>query len=150
MLPTRRLHLDVKINSLADEARRIKCVERRLKRAARRARSRGRTKVSDHQLDGLENVHRHRIGVVRREARHSQLARAFLKGQDYHVVEQKVREGNAPNLQHLAKIVDQFNPEGVASTRKVRELRTLRDVLTTWLKGEESPHKVKILDRVSA
>lgn len=66
-------YLKVKIKSLAEEARIIRLEEHRAK-----------SKKDTFLLNGLKQ---HRIGIVRYEARHSQLAYAYLRGRQYHQVE---------------------------------------------------------------
>lgn len=83
----RRTHLKVKIKSLAAEAKIIRAEERK-----------GGVMVN--------SLHFHRVCDVRREARHSQLAYAFIRGVPYKVVEPNSK--NAPNWSYVAKLVEKF------------------------------------------
>lgn len=65
-----RIYLRVKINSLAAEAKIIRKEEKRCKTQSIR-----------------EGLYRHRIDVVRHEARHTNLAYGFLRGIEYRKME---------------------------------------------------------------
>lgn len=69
------VQLRVKIKSLAVEARIIRLEEQRAKKR--------------HDTALLVSLEQHRKYVVRSEARHSQLAYAFLRGKPYDMVETK-------------------------------------------------------------
>lgn len=100
------IELKIKAASLAEESRIIRAQEERLKRRRRKAAERAvRFKERDstegrnasYDYDGnlsdmdstRERIYLHRVGPVRREARLTHLARAFLSGKPYHVVENK-------------------------------------------------------------
>lgn len=46
---------------------------------------------------------------MKHNSRHLHLARAFIKGTPYKVVEQDVREGNAPDLRSIISVLDMFD-----------------------------------------
>lgn len=73
------LELKVKAKSLADEARTIRKEERKLIAAGKGA------------TWERANLYEHRVGVVRREARATHLARAYLSGLRYRQVERTTR-----------------------------------------------------------
>lgn len=109
------LELKIKAKSLADEARTIRLEERRLKKA-RQGNS-----------PQFQSIYLHRIGVVRREARATHLARAFLAGTPYRAVE---RETRCPIVDHVISRV-------VIMVRKYgREVDTAQVV--EWL-SQEAP-----------
>jgi uncharacterized coiled-coil protein SlyX len=84
-------YLKVKIKSLAAEARIIRLEERRA--------------TSTSLKCGLAE---HRRGVVRREARLSQLAYGFLRGRALAAIESKRRPGNAPDWKRVASLVARY------------------------------------------
>ncbi len=83
--PDGRIFLKVKIKSLAEEARIIRKAE---KKGVRR-----------------ESLRFHRISVVRDEARHSQLAYAFVRGRTYAATEQSA---SAPEWKKVEAMVEKF------------------------------------------
>lgn len=84
-----RIYLKVKVKSLADEARIIRL-------ETKRARS----------LSIKNGLYRHRIDVVRFEARHTHLAYGFLRGKSYEQIEQKAHV--APNWAKVRKMVEKY------------------------------------------
>lgn len=94
---SRTAHLKVKIKSLAAEARIIRHEERKYRGLERRA------------------LQDHRRGVVRYEARHSQLAYAFIRGRPYSAVEAKCHE--APDWDKVRSIVTRFSDGDKAGVR---------------------------------
>lgn len=86
---TKKFALKVKIKTLAVEARFIKIAM-------------GQTK----DLSTKYSLRYHHIGVVRKEARHSQLAYAFLRGREYSQVESKCLE--LPNFKKVEELVERF------------------------------------------
>lgn len=99
-------HLKVKIKSLAEEARIIRSEER---------------KTTDDCCRG--SLHLHRVGIVRHEARHSQLAYAYLRRKPYHSLEKNPKE--LPDRKKLKDLVERFS-----SSYDRRELPELSDWLT--------------------
>lgn len=85
----RRRHLKVKIKSLAAEARIIRQEERR---------SRGRLR---------DSLALHRKGVVREEARYSQLAYGFIRGRRY---EQLETSPKGVDIRRLMDLIERFGP----------------------------------------
>lgn len=83
-----RAYLKVKIKSLAEEARIIRKEERASKGEKR------------------EGLYLHRVGVVRRAARHSLLAYGFLRGREYRQIEPKCE--NAPHWPEVFKMVSKY------------------------------------------
>jgi hypothetical protein len=79
----------VKVKSLAAEAKIIRKEEKRSKLNSIR-----------------EGLYRHRIDVVRCEARHAQLAYGFLRGIDYRKIEPKAK--NLPNWQKVRKMIEKY------------------------------------------
>ena len=86
------VELQIKSITLADEARTI----RRKERAAKR---RGDT-------DQIERLLHHRRHVVRPEARHTHLARAFISGRAYSTVEMTCR--TTPDPARIATMVAKY------------------------------------------
>lgn len=100
------IELKLKADALASEARNIRAQEERLKRRRRKAAERaikykerdaaeGRNASYDYDSNLVrmdierEGIYLHRVGPVRREARLTHLARAFIAGKTYGVVENK-------------------------------------------------------------
>ncbi len=92
--------LKIKVMSLAAEARIIRAEEKRLKKANRRLIASGKTdQMTKEDRDAylgkrskvINDLHSHRIAVVRPAARHSLLAYGFLRGKKYCEIESKVR-----------------------------------------------------------
>lgn len=84
-----RAYLKVKIKSLAAEA---KIIRKETKRA---------------KLISIKNgLYRHRIDVVRVEARHTHLAYGFLRGKTYQQIEHNAQE--APNWPKVRKMIEKY------------------------------------------
>jgi hypothetical protein len=83
-----RAYLKVKIKSLAEEAKIIRKEERAS------------------QGDKREGLHNHRVGVVRRAARHSLLAYGFIRGKKYRDIEPTAR--TSPYRGEVAKMVVKY------------------------------------------
>lgn len=88
-MPFRRHQLRVKIRSLAEESRIIKSEILRAKDATAR-----------------RDLHLHRVNIVRREARASLLAYAFLRRIPYGAVERYARE--LPDWKRVERIASKF------------------------------------------
>lgn len=82
-----RACLRVKIKSLAEEARIIRREERKARY-------------------GRERLHLHRVGIVRSEARHAQLAYGMLRGRSYKSLEPNAKE--PPNARRIAELVAKY------------------------------------------
>lgn len=94
------IELKVKAKSLADEARIIRAEELKLKPVT----------VANWSI--YDSLHRHRVGVVRDEARMTHLARAFLRGMPYARVEYRVREQNVLNEYDFKRIAAMISKYG--------------------------------------
>lgn len=94
----RNPYLKVKLKSLAAEAKIIRAEELKYKKAGR---------GNDPYRNGL---YRHRIDVVRREARLTLLAYQFLRGIPYAACEKprKENEIREPQLKYIAAMVKRF------------------------------------------
>lgn len=84
-----RIYLKVKIKSLAAEARIIRQETKRAK-----------------SLSIKNGLYRHRIDVVRVEARHTQLAYGFLRGRTYQQIEHKAQV--EPNWAKVRKMIEKY------------------------------------------
>lgn len=90
------IKLKIKANTLAAEARIIRKNEKRLRKFNQLHMAQKR---NYHWADSArESLYRHRIDVVRPEARATHLARAYLKGSAYRSVEQSTRQPVADAL----------------------------------------------------
>lgn len=105
--------LKVKAKNLADEARTIRTEERKALAAHPK---RGHVVSSRHgncDMCGIDNgycglysdLREHRVTVVRWEARATQLAIAYIRGKDYHSVEQKCNDKIFLHLHIVPRIV---------------------------------------------
>lgn len=99
---TMSTELKIKITSLAAEAAIIRRHERRIAKARAR---RGLSKGTDPTWSSIQS---HRRGVVRREARHSLLAQAFLRDRQYHCVEGFC--WTEPDLRKVEDMAKRFAP----------------------------------------
>lgn len=95
------IELKIKFCSLAEEARIIRRMERRALKAIRR---KPHMTKPDHPW--YLKVKEHRRGTVRWHARHTHLARMFLKGTPYDKVESKCRI--RPNWDTIWKMVEKY------------------------------------------
>lgn len=84
-----RTYLKVKIKSLAEEA---KIIRKETKRAK--------------SISIKNGLAEHRRGVVRFEARHTLLAYGFLRGLEYHQMEQKASE--APDWAKVKRMIERY------------------------------------------
>ncbi len=116
------IYLKVKIKSLAAEAKIIRQEERK----ARERRNRTL------QI-GLAS---HRRGIVRHEARHSQLAYGFLRGMPYHKMEAKCHGNDEPEFGKVYKLVQKFGVQ-----REWLEVEMTMEPLTNWNKRSEEQDK---------
>lgn len=122
----RRAHLRIKVKSLALEAVAIRQDERRHLAKARRSPDPAHKSYHQQAHVGLQG---HRTGVVRAEARHSQLAYAFLLGRPYKSCEAKVREGNAPLAKNVSAIAHRFS----ANWWNAKASDEVTKAVTSWL-----------------
>ena len=84
-----RICLKIKAKSLAAEAKIIRKEEKRARSQSIR-----------------ESLYRHRIDVVRYEARHTNIAYGFLRGRTYAEIENKPK--TAPNWDKIRKMVEKY------------------------------------------
>ena len=94
----RRRMLKVKLKALAAEAQIIRCEERRCIAGARKG------YVDNEAL--REALYLHRIHVVRREARDTGLAYAFIRGRAYKQIEPKA--STPPNWGNVKRMVSKY------------------------------------------
>lgn len=111
----KRVHLKIKLKSLAAEARIIRLEERR------------------HRGPYQGDLHGHRVHVVRREARHSHLAYAFIRGHSYQAVEPKAKR--APDWEAVARLVSKYGLDARGTTP---EKQAEAVALKGWPKAEEA------------
>lgn len=125
----RRVFLKIKLKSLADEARIIRAEERKSR--------------PDHRISSinsiLDELRCHRIAVVRREARATNLAYAFIRGRKYKAVESKFHQGNTPDWSKVEAMVRKygrsFDPDLSFSANETN-FNSMMKRLSTW-KDEE-------------
>ncbi len=105
----RRIHLKVKIKSLAEEAKIIKQEARKLKVEARRLdHAHGNPDLAKKLRWQVNSLLYHKDFPVGNEARHSLLAYAVLRGKPYFVVEAKCREDNRPSFKKVEEMALRF------------------------------------------
>lgn len=105
----RRIHLKVKIKSLAAEARIIRKEERKLQdRAKRINHPHGNPDRAEKMHWRINSLALHRTGGVRWEARHTLLAYAIFRNKPYNKIEQKVAEGNRPDFKKVTEMAIRF------------------------------------------
>lgn len=90
-MKSRKIQLKVKVKSLSEEARIIRKEERKFKKI-------------DPQL--FNELSEHRRGLLRYEARCSQLAYAYLRGREYNKVERKCKF--PPDWKRVYALVEKF------------------------------------------
>ncbi len=105
----RRTHLKVKIKNLADEARTIRSEEQKAKKRSRSLAKKHGGPIKDTYLRYSLWEHRcgPRDGIVRREARSSLLAYAFIRGLSYEQVEKKAKPFD---LAAVSRNIETFGP----------------------------------------
>lgn len=115
--------LKVKIKSLSAEARIIRHQEYKQRDSARRIKFTGKKKVdAQREIEQAslrrlnEELHLHRVGNVREESRHSQLAYGFLRGKPYKAIENFSYE--MPKWAKVEAIAQRF---GVMDERELQQ-----------------------------
>lgn len=112
-----RNKIRVKIKSLAEESKIIRKEEKIAK-------------------SGRSSLREHRVGIVRYEARHAQLAYAFLLGRPYEMVEQNARI--EPDINRLVSLVSKygnvFTRNGAVWITNGDTGSILADAISKWLK----------------
>lgn len=116
----RRIHLKVKIKSLAEEARIIRKEERKLKGQISRTSSEYPEDIKE-KRDQVINLVHHRKGVVGHEARHTHLAYAIFRGTPYHKLELKCRE--KPIFRKIKEMAHRFGASEEDVTNWVDDAR---------------------------
>jgi hypothetical protein len=96
-----KVYLKVKVTSLAEEARIIRRIARKVRAAHDRKRHPG-----DVPPQAWFGLNAHRTFDVRREARSSHLAYGFLRGVPYRAMEEKAHE--APNWKRVEQLVTKY------------------------------------------
>jgi hypothetical protein len=104
--------LKVKIKSLAEEARIIRLEEKRTRGSLR------------------EQLHRHRVWDVRREARSAQLAYGYLRGRTYRQLESSAR--TEPDFARIGKLVSKYGG---------RAIEKANNELMEWYSGSREDSK---------
>lgn len=105
----RRVHLKVKIKSLAEEAKIIKQEARKLKAEAKKLdHAHGNPDLAKKLRWQVISLLDHKDFPVANEARHSLLAYAILRGKPYCVAEQKCREDNRPSFKKVEEMARRF------------------------------------------
>lgn len=103
--------LKIKAHSLADEARYIRKQEKHALKRARFHKNKQESSPADFHYGGYQSLREHRL-MLRNQMRATHLARAFLAGTDYHVVEQKTHDdfnykNNVLSFE-VAKLIDNY------------------------------------------
>lgn len=104
-----RVFLKVKAKSLASESRFIRKEELRFKRKLRDGRERT-AEQSGELAWRREALWRHRVNVVRPEARATQLARGFLRGRAYRDLEPNAK--SSPRWDTAKRMVERYGQVG--------------------------------------
>ena len=112
------LKLKIKLKSLAEEARIIRFHERKCGFG-----------INDEQI--RRNIREHRISVVRKESRDSNVAYAFLRGLSYRQVEPSAK--TVPDLKNVLAIIERFR----FWDSKLPNKQELKD----WI---DAPHQTEI------
>lgn len=116
-----RDYLKTKCLSLTSEAKIIRRLERQRLKKARRAMELGKDKSSEYNYRVFFGLRDHRIGDVRNEARHSNIAYGFIRGRSYNEIEKASR--TQPNWKRIQELVVKYG-EG--------DKTTLFDKYTQW------------------
>lgn len=96
----RREMLRVKLKSLAAEARIIRREELRTHGALR------------------EELHRHRVDIVRKVARDTHVAYGLIRGRTYEQIEPKTNPDSAPDWDAVNKMVAKYGPKPAPAMAK--------------------------------
>lgn len=111
--------LKIKSKHLAEEARIIRFEEKKNKKLAKKAREHQNHERSETLLRTARSLHNHRVWDVRKEARATNLARAYLAGVPYASVEQKRVESKEWDFQsnvvpRIAKMASKYGSREVS------------------------------------
>jgi hypothetical protein len=123
------IELKIKAKHLALEPAIIRKEEQKLLKQAEYFRKNQDKSNEDKAYYAYLNLYLHRKGIVRTEARATNLARAFLKGIPYNQVEKKTTVDNKPYtvVNRIIKMVAKYGP----SSNEVEVSKKVQD----WLKG---------------
>lgn len=118
--------LKCKIGALGAEAQIIRTYERHEKNFSRRRRK--KQKPNNLSLFKLNDMRKHRVHVVRVEARHALLAYGFLRGKTYRQLE----NGNTktvPSYKGIARLARRFSEDKIGK-------KDMRQKVKTWIEAE--------------
>lgn len=117
--------LKIKEKTLAEETRIIRKEERKAVDSFVNAQNVGKTKAAFKHLSKFNDLYDHRVNVVRKEARATHLARAYIKGLPYAAVE-KVGSMDSYEIGYYAGRI--FNMVSKYDSKKAD-----RDTIFNWL-----------------
>jgi len=98
--------LRVKRKSLAEEAKILRLEKRKAKAQARWARANG--KNASLAMSAMSSMQSHLDSKIKTAARTAHIAHGLLRGRNYKNIENKYREGNAPNWDEVIKCMMRF------------------------------------------
>ena len=78
-----------------------------------------------------QRLHRHRVVVVRPEARYTHLARGFIKGTPYRTIETTTR--TEPEIRRIQKLVERYSARHAF---KPNRSDTIKKEIAQWLRHE--------------
>lgn len=130
--PFARAEMRVKIKSLAHEASVIRAEERQALRRRRKVLRKDKEVAGAWLFARYLSLRNHRLDVVRREARVTLLAYAFLRGVPYLAVEHRVSIDNVPEADRVAQVAHRFSR---ASQHSKLDQSLVRAVLD-WMAGD--------------
>lgn len=122
------IRLKIKIKSLAEEARIIRCEEKKFK-------ANGRFKNSSRRTETNFELHEHRISIVRPELRNCYLAYAFIRGKKRVSVERNCYVD--PNYAEIARLAYTY---GYAKLRIIDKASFVKS-LCNWIYAD-SPYDI--------
>mgnify|MGYP001613090132 CR=1 FL=1 len=146
--PIKRGYLQLKLGTLAAEAKLIRRKEAAIQRAQRRSRDYAALKVMRLEdlpgfLEGeaaFKGLVSHRKIIVRREARDSNLAYGFLRGNPYNAMEKAAYEmPNWKNIESIVKRFDDLNDWRVTGQRFSQWLASARVINPITGQPRETP-----------
>lgn len=105
------IELKIKANTLAAEARIIRRIELKRKQRFNKQTAEVKEKWGEEHSAALSSLHNHRTVLVRRAARATHLARAYLNGRAY--IELETKAYVEPPYQEVAKMVKSYGDVGL-------------------------------------
>jgi hypothetical protein len=102
---SRKIHLKIKIKTLAAEGKFIRKEENKAKASFRWLAGRAQSRAVEAEI-AFNVLYNHRTDKVRKAARHSILAYGYIRGRAYRKLEEKCNE--PPNWAEVYKIVKRF------------------------------------------